>query len=267
MKMLIINADDFGLTPGVNRAVIRAHREGILTSATLMAGGLAWEEAVELSGSTPTLGVGVHLTLTALKPVLPPEQVPSLVDAKGRFRRQFWRVLFWKRKQVIEEWRGQIERVMAAGLRPTHLDSHHHIHLWPPLMTMVGELAREYSIPGIRAISPASFGVMRVPFWQRHLAVASWRRGKKLPQGKPKTVTALELIGKTRERFDAYLHQLPAGVHELFSHPGSQGDLELSAISSLTDNRFHETELLCSDWIKDSMRGAGITPVSYKIFS
>lgn len=263
---LIVNADDFGLTQGINAAVIRAHRQGVLTSATLMAGGLAWREAVELAAETPTLGVGVHLTLTALGPVLPPEQVPALVDSSGRFRRQFWRVLIWNKEQVRAEWHAQIQRLMAAGLEPTHLDSHHHIHLWPSLMTIACELAREFGIPGVRAISPASFKLMKVPGWQRRTAAGSWQRAQNYRLGKPDTVNASEISGKCKEDFTAYLKHLGPGVHELFSHPGSPGDCQLAGISSLTDKRVRETEWLCSDWVKDSLAAAGITPVSYKIF-
>lgn len=263
---LIVNADDFGLTQGINAAVARAHRQGFLTSATLMAGGLAWREAVALAAETPTLGVGVHLTLTALGPVLPPEQVSSLVDKGGRFRRQFWRVLVWNREQIKAEWRGQIQRLMEAGLIPTHLDSHHHIHLWPPLMTIACELAREFGIPGVRAISPSSFQLMKVPDWQRRIAADSWQRAEKFPLGKPDTVTAFEIAGRSKEGLLAYLKQLGPGVHELFSHPGSENDKELANISSLTEKRVRETELLCSDWVKESLAAAGIAPVSYKIY-
>lgn len=266
MKKLIINADDFGLTQGINAAVIRAHQEGVLTSATLMAGGLAWREAAELAAETPTLGVGVHLTLTALGPVLPLKQVPSLVDRGGRFRRQFWRVLVWNKEQIKAEWHGQIERLMEAGLKPTHLDSHHHIHLWPPLMTIACELAREFGIPGVRAISPPSFRLMKFPEWQRRIAAGSWQRSQEFPLGKPDTVTALEFAGRSKESFTAYLKQLSPGAHELFSHPGSPGDAQLAAISSLTDKRVRETELLCSGWLQESLTAAGIAPASYKIF-
>jgi hypothetical protein len=267
MKKLIINADDFGLTSGINRGVIRAHREGILTSTTLMAGGLAWQEAVELAADTPTLGVGVHLTLTALKPILPPEHVPSLVDGKGCFRKQFWRVLVWNKKEIKGEWRAQIQRLMEAGLRPTHLDSHHHIHLWPSLLTIACQLAQEFGIPAVRAISPGSFRLMTVPDMQRRIAAKSWRRAEKFPLKKPGTVTALEIAGETKENIAGYMQKLGPGIHELFAHPGSPGDGQLAAISSLTDKRVEETETLCSDYMKSALATAGIIPVSYKIFN
>lgn len=266
MINLIINADDFGLTQGINAAVIRAHKQGALTSATLMAGGLAWREAVELSKQTPSLGVGVHLTLTALGPVTPPQQVPSLVDKRGRFRRQFWRVLVWSRNQVKSEWRGQIERLLKAGLTPTHLDSHHHIHLWPPLTNVICELAEEFGLAGVRVIGPASFKLLPASFVQRRLAALSWRRSESYSVFKPNTVTALEIVGGTEQDFTSYCRQLGPGTHELFTHPGSPNDEELAAISSLTAKRKTETDLLCSDWLQDSLKAAGIVLANYKTF-
>ena len=267
MVRLIINADDFGLTEGVNRGVIRAHREGVLTSATLMAGGLAWREAVALAAAQPSLGVGVHLTLTALQPVLPPEQVPSLVDRSGRFRRQFWRAPLLPPGQVEAEWRAQILRLLEAGLKPTHLDSHHHIHLWPPFTAIICRLARELGIPGVRMISPESFRAMTAPRYQRALAARAWHRARKFALARPATVAPLEMVGRSREDFAAYLAGLCPGVHELYCHPGSPGDSSLASLSSLTEKRAREGELLLAPWLANSLTLAGVVPASYKIFA
>ncbi len=174
--LLIINADDFGLTPGINRGILRAFTRGALTSATIMANGTAWREAVESARSHPGLGVGVHLNLTSLRPVLPPEQVPSLVDKKGKFRRQFWRLGFVSKAQVRLEWRAQIRRLVDAGLKPTHLDSHHHVHLWGGLVDVAWELATEFAIPAMRAVSPLGLEYMDVGGTERFLARRGWRR-------------------------------------------------------------------------------------------
>lgn len=264
MKHLIINADDFGLTKGINAAVIRAHKCGTLTSATLMAGGLAWQEAAELALANPSLGVGVHLTLSALKPVLPPEQVPSLVNQEGCFRKQFWRAPLWNKDHVAKEWRAQIQRLVQAGLRPTHLDSHHHTHLWPGLTEIVSSLAREYGIPAVRYISPSSFDIMGIGGWQRRIASISWRRAQKYTLAKPTTVVGIEAVQGNREGLAAYLDQLDSGVHELYCHPGSPGDVELSNISSLTEKRVRETDLLCTGWFKEVLAEEDIVLVSYK---
>lgn len=263
MKYLIINADDFGLTSGINRAIIRAHQRGALTSATLMAGGLAWREAVELSKAHPGLGVGIHLTLTALRPVLPPEQVPSLVDGQGRFRRQFWRAPLWRKAEVEREWRAQIRRLTEAGLKPTHLDSHHHVHLWPGLSDVVARLAREFGIPALRLISPESFRIMGIRGLERRIAAVSWRQGQGLGLARPETVAGLEAFPGNREGLAGYVQGLAPGVHELFCHPGSSGDEELAAISSLTEKRVRETELLCSRWFEEILAEQGISLVNY----
>lgn len=266
MKGLIINADDFGLTRGVNTAVVRAHRDGVLTSATLMAGGLAWQEAVELSRANPGLGVGVHLTLTALRPVLPPSLVPSLVDKAGRFRRQFWRAPLWNKEEVEKEWRAQIQRLVEAGLRPTHLDSHHHIHLWPGLADITLALATEFKISALRFISPLSFEIMGVGGWQRRIALKSWAKAQGKRFGRPDSVVGLEAVSATAQGFGQFFKELPQGVHELFCHPGSPGDGELAGISSLTEKRTRETEILCAHWLKESLAREGVVPVSYKYF-
>lgn len=266
MKRLIINADDFGLTPGVNRAIIRAYQDGVLTSATLMAGGLAWQEAVELARANPGLGVGVHLTLTALKPVLPASQVPTLTDKQGRFRRQFWRAPLWNREQVAKEWRGQILRLQEAGLRPTHLDSHHHIHLWPGLTDIFCSLAKEFKLSAVRLISPLSFKIMGIGGWQRHICERSWRRGQGNSLAKPDSVAGMEAFSLTREGIETYLHKLPTGVHELYCHPGSAGDSALAGISSLREKRIRETDALCSSWFKEILAEEGIVPVNYNYF-
>lgn len=266
MRRLIINADDFGLTTGINQAVIRAHRDGVLTSTTLMAGGLAWQEAVELSKANPSLGVGVHLTLTALSPVLPPQQVPSLVDRSGKFRRQFWRAPLWQPEEVELEWRAQIQRLVDAGLRPTHLDSHHHIHLWPGLTKTVAGLAGEFGIPAARFISPESFRIMGVGGLEGRIAKRSWQRVQGLDLGKPNTVVGIEIFPGNREGIAQYLAMLGPGVHELFCHPGSANDVTLAGISSLTEKRHAETELLTAPWFRDVLACADINLVDYRYF-
>lgn len=267
MRRLIVNGDDFGLTKGVNSAIILAHRRGILTSATIMAGGHAWQEAVQLAIKTPTLGVGVHLTLTALAPVLPPGLVPSLIDEKGNFRRQLLKAPWLDRAQIEAEWRGQIQRLLAAGLQPTHLDSHHHIHLLPPLMAIACRLAQEFGIASVRAISPSSFKLMKAPFWQKLLAAESWKRAATFTINTPKTVVALEAITKSKGGFASYLENIGPGIHELYSHPGSSEDFLLDSISSLSGKRSDETELLCSEELRALLETKGIGLVNYNSFN
>jgi hopanoid biosynthesis associated protein HpnK len=151
---LIVNADDFGLSEAVNRAVIEAHEHGIVTSTSIMAGGSAFEHAAELAVRCPTLDVGVHLTLTEQRPVA--ESVPSLVRSDGRFAphaTDFAR--HWLRgaialADVRRELDAQIRRVRAHGVRPTHLDGHQHVHVLPGIARVVAELAREHGIGAVR---------------------------------------------------------------------------------------------------------------------
>jgi len=161
---LIVNADDFGLSEAVNRAVIHAHENGIVTSTSIMAGGAAFEHAADLAVRCPTLDVGVHLTLTEQRPVA--ESVPSLVDADGKFaphatelaKRCFRGAI--ELGDVRKELDAQIRRVLAHGLRPTHLDGHQHVHVLPGVARVVAELAHEHGIRAVRVPTERPRGYM-----------------------------------------------------------------------------------------------------------
>ena len=161
---LIVNADDFGLSEAVNRAVIEAHEHGIVTSTSIMAGGGAFEHAAALASRCPTLDVGVHLTLTEQRPVA--DSVPSLVGADGQFAphaTDFARR--WLRggislSDVRKELDAQIRRVRAHGVRPTHLDGHQHVHVLPGIARVVAELAREHGIGAVRVPTERPRGYM-----------------------------------------------------------------------------------------------------------
>ncbi|MFY9805538.1 MAG: ChbG/HpnK family deacetylase [Candidatus Acidiferrales bacterium] len=156
MKKLILNADDFGMTRGVNEAIIRAHCEGILTSTTLMADGEAFDDAVERARANPTLGVGCHLVLVGGKCVAPKETVPSLADADGNLPDSL--PLFVARitsgsirgEEIEREMRAQIAKVRGAGIEPTHLDTHKHTHAHPWVMEALGKVAKECGIARVR---------------------------------------------------------------------------------------------------------------------
>jgi predicted glycoside hydrolase/deacetylase ChbG (UPF0249 family) len=150
---LIVNADDFGYSPGQNYGIIDAFQKGIVRSATLMANAPATHHAIELAKANPDLGVGVHLVLDMNRPILAPEQVPSLVTAEGVFRRWAYdSLLNLEDSEVEAEWRAQIEYVIGQGLAPTHLDSHHHFHWHPQLIGITCKLAQGYNLP-IRSLS------------------------------------------------------------------------------------------------------------------
>lgn len=156
MKELILNADDFGLTPGVNEGIIRAHLEGILTSATLMANRAAFDDAVERARSTPTLGVGCHLVLVGGPAIASAERIGSLVDAEGRLAPTLANFMtrvscgMIRRTHIEREFHAQIAKIRAAGIEPTHLDTHKHTHVHPRVMEALGKVAHEAGISRAR---------------------------------------------------------------------------------------------------------------------
>lgn len=156
MKELIINADDFGLSSAANRGVIRAWQQGILTSASLMAGGGAFEEAVALAGENPGLQVGLHLTLVQGRAVLERQGFPALVDANGGFGNDpvlaGMRYYFLKplRSRLYREIEAQIVKCLEAGISLSHLDGHLNIHMHPVVFDILCELMPAYGIESFR---------------------------------------------------------------------------------------------------------------------
>lgn len=149
MIRLIVNADDFGYSRGVNFGIIDAHRRGIVTSATMMMNMPGAEHAIDLAKQNPSLGVGIHLVLTCGRPICP--DVPSLVGEDGAFKSlkdvtPNSIVL----EEVEREWTAQIEKFLQSGLTPTHLDSHHHVHTVPELLPVVQKLAHQYGDLSVR---------------------------------------------------------------------------------------------------------------------
>lgn len=168
---LIINADDFGLAPGVNRSVVELHRAGVLTSATLMATGAFFEDAVTLARATPSLEIGCHVQLVDGVPALPPAQIPSLCPDGQSLRSslpRFAAALHLGRihpEQIEAEATAQILRLQCAGLRVSHVDTHKHTHLFPRVLRPLLRAARACGIPAIR--NPFE------PAWARRAAVSA----------------------------------------------------------------------------------------------
>jgi chitin disaccharide deacetylase len=155
-KFAIINGDDFGFSHGVNQAIIKAHKEGVLTSTSLMVTGEAFDEAVDLAHAHPTLAVGLHLVLVCGRAALPPSQIPHLVDSTGNFpysaatsglRYQFIQATHEELRQEI---RAQLEKFRSSGLRLSHVDGHLHMHVHPVVLRMLIDLADEFGIRVIR---------------------------------------------------------------------------------------------------------------------
>ena len=236
MRRLIVNADDFGLHAAVNRGILAAHTEGIVSSASLMAGGAAFDDAVRIARHCPQLGVGVHLTLVGASPLLPVAEVSSLLDEAGDFYGSY--PLFIKRflrgkirlAEVERELAAQIDRVRMAGIQPSHLDSHQHLHVLPGIGGLVLDLARRFSIRAIRipaepvafiGATPATVGrlagrgglTMLANLFRQHAAAAGIRTSDHffgMLAGGQLTEPALLAI----------LRRLPPGDSELMTHPG-----------------------------------------------
>ncbi len=176
-----MNADDFGRSTVVNQGVAEAYRRGIVTSASLVANGPAFEEAVALALSMPGLGVGIHLIANEYQPVLPPEMIPTLLDAQGKFYsrpQQFMRMATnpGLRSALLLEWDAQISKILKAGIQLTHIDGHGHCHAHPTAAGVVLELAQRYGIEHVRL--PAE------PIW--------WKPGLQLsPRFVEKTILTL----------------------------------------------------------------------------
>lgn len=159
MLNLIVNADDFGLSEEINKGIVKSYEEGILTSASIMTNGSAFNQAVELSKQFPNLDLGIHLTLVKEKPLLPISMVSSLVNDEGKFyynsiaftRNYFSRKI--KIQQVEKELDLQIKTILECGLKISHLDSHQHLHMLPGIFKIVKKLSLKYQIPFIRLVN------------------------------------------------------------------------------------------------------------------
>jgi hopanoid biosynthesis associated protein HpnK len=287
MKKLIVNADDFGLTDGVNRAILEGHNNGIITSTTLMANGMAFDSAVAASSTTPALGVGVHLNLTQGRPVTPASQVPSIVTSDGSLypgpgilaRQILSRRV--KAGDVETELRSQIEKVASSGIRITHLDSHKHIHLLPPVFNVVVKLAREYGIDCIRcpiehapgALGPLLSGqsgwprMARQYLLSRGLSTLAGLQANKVTDAglhRPEHFYGLSQTGFLDATILAQLlRALPEGTSEIMCHPGYVDEALMGTRTRLQVEREAELDALTKKDIRELVREMGIELVSY----
>jgi chitin disaccharide deacetylase len=144
MIKLIVNADDFGFSRGVNHGIIESHVHGIVNSTTMMMNMDAVDHAVELAKQHPFLKVGIHLVLTCGKPLS--ENVPTLIDEYGKFKSQSVLDENISLEEVEKEWSAQINRFILTGLQPSHFDSHHHVHTRKELLPVVQRIAHQYNL-------------------------------------------------------------------------------------------------------------------------
>ena len=164
----IFNADDFGISKGVNAAIVKAHREGILNSASLMINQKYAAEAVKLAKEMPELEMGLHVNLTNEYPAASAQEIPLLVDGQGKLKNGFVNLLllsFFKprqlRQQVEIEMRAQIAKYLTTGLPLQHLDSHRHVHMIPQIFKAMRKLQKEFEVPRIRVMNENIFNTLK----------------------------------------------------------------------------------------------------------
>lgn len=249
-RLLAVNADDFGFTRDVNEGIVAAHRDGILTSTTLMANGAAFEHAVELARSTPTLDVGVHFVLVGGPGQ--PQTVSGLllemavggVDVYGTLRRQ-------------------IEKVLSAGIVPTHLDTHKHTHLLPPVLDAVARLGEEFNVRWIRRPFdlPLTGAPSEVPLAKRAISAAFQtvrrRFHTKLARHGCRATdwfAGFQITGRFSVADVVHLlRHLPAGSTEFMVHPGYCTDELKHARTRLKESREAELRALLDAQVRQTI--------------
>jgi predicted glycoside hydrolase/deacetylase ChbG (UPF0249 family) len=250
LKRLAINADDFGFTSDVNAGIVRAHREGVLTSTTLMANGAAFEDAVRLAFETPALDIGCHLVLVQGRSLADGEPLPQTLRdlivslARGNL-------------DIYREFRAQIEKILAAGITLTHLDSHKHTHLLPGVFRVVVRLAHEFSIPYVRLPLDSTVRFAKLP------CVLANRYYRRLARNTNVRMTdhfmGFRLTGSlTEDSFASALASLPDGATEFMCHPGLLGPELSHAPTRLKESRVREFEALTSPRIRELIAAAGV---------
>ena len=266
-KQLVVNADDFGFTPDVNLGIVDAHRRGILTATTIMANGAAFDDAVRLARETPSLDIGCHLVLIGERSLVSdkpyPPSVARLLAALAR-----------REIRPYEELRAQVRRILDAGIRPTHLDTHKHTHLAPPVLEAVARLGEEFGIrwvrrpfdlplnaargtaPKLKRMTSDAMGLLRQRF-HRVLARHGCRTTDHFAgfqiTGRFRTAEVVELLAC-----------LPDGSTELMCHPGYCGEALRGARTRLKESREQELEALLSPEVRAALGHHGIELVNYR---
>ncbi len=269
MKTLVVNADDFGFTPDVNEGIAHAHRHGILTATTLMANGDAFDHAVRLARELPSLDVGCHFVLVGdgCSLAAPYRKLPASVSKLAA-------AVFLGKLDVEAELEAQLSRIVAAGIKPLHIDAHKHTHLLPPVLNAIVRVARRYGIRFIRRPFDLPLGAVSpyVPFAKKRTAqgISLLRaRFRRILESNGYLATdhfaGFQITGRFEApRLASLLSQLPDGSTELMTHPGfCRADLE-AARTRLKQSRELELEALCSPEVKEAMERNGIHLASYR---
>jgi predicted glycoside hydrolase/deacetylase ChbG (UPF0249 family) len=255
---LIVNADDFGFTRDVNAGIVECHRNGILTATTLMANGPAFDDAVRLARENPSLDIGVHLVLVG---------GPGLPDTVGQL------LLAVIRRQIdpYPIMRDQVRKILDAGLEPTHLDTHKHTHLAPPILEAVVRVAQEFGILWVRKPADFTMHPNAAPVLKKLVSaavrLAAGRFDPVLARAGRKSTdyfTGFQLTGrlKTRELIELIAH-LPEGLTELMCHPGYLRDELRAAPTRLKESRELELRALTAPEIRTALVEHRVRLVNY----
>jgi len=283
VRRLIVNADDFGLTRGVNRAIFEAHARGIVTSTTLMANSVAFEEAVQLAKSDDGWSVGCHVVLLDGQPLCESPRVASLVQRKKSHVFRDGVAGFAVRaltgridsEQVEAETTAQIRKLQSNGVKVSHLDSHKHTHMFPAALEGILRSARTCSITAIRnpfEVVAANFARAQRRLWKRYAQVKTLRglaggfrravtkAGLRTPDGTLGIVATGHLTG---DLFQHIADNMPDGTWEFVCHPGYV-DSDLDRIRTrLRTQRAEELKVLTSPEAKTALERSGIELISY----
>jgi hopanoid biosynthesis associated protein HpnK len=236
LRKLIVTADDFGAAVEVNRAVERAHRDGILSAASLMVAGPAANDAVQRAKAMPGLRVGLHLVLVEGKPVLPMKAVPDLVGKDGNFRNDMARAgaaMFFLprvRTQLAAEIEAQFAAFEATGLKLDHVNAHKHFHLHPTIAALIVKLGKAHGVRGARVPLEPQSVLGRIEKQRRAGVAALTRPFARLLKSRfhragiaaPDHVFGLAWSGAmTPARLAGLIENLPEGLSEIYMHPAT----------------------------------------------
>lgn len=269
-KTLIVNADDFGLSPFINRGILKCFKEGILTSASILSNGDAFEEAARLAKEA-RLNVGIHLTLMDGRPLSPPGRVKSLVGSDGLFLKNYidfsMKYFFSKiaLSDIETEFRLQIEKFISAGLTPKHINGHNHVHMFPGVLDITMKLMGEFDIKKMRipcaGISPFLKNISSNSFAKLFLvALAALARRKISKQGftAPDNFEGLFVSGKLgKKAILDIIERLGEGTTELMCHPG-YGDSGSETLFPWNYQWEEEMNALCDQDVRAKIDGLGI---------
>ena len=267
MKCLVVNADDFGFTTDVNEGIVEAHRNGILTSTTLMANGAAFDHAVGLARQNPTLDIGCHLTLIGGRSLLAPyDPLPGTVA-------ELLTAIVSRRIRVYDELAAQVRRIIAAGITPTHIDTHKHTHLAPPVLDAVARISQEFGVVWVRRPFDLPLTAARgaAPLLKRatteSLELLRGRFHRVLAQHHCRTTdhfAGFQLTGRFRTaELVRLIHELPDGSTEFMCHPGRCGEALRNAPTRLKESREQELAALIAPETRQALTERGVRLENY----